>query len=104
MNGKAIDIIQRARQNLGFIKKSLDDLAKNPHDAQLKQTSFANIVVWGRTVTFVLQNLRSAVGQEFDEWYQPFVEEMKKDQLLVEFKDARNDLEKQGKLNLQGGL
>jgi hypothetical protein len=40
-----------------------------------------NVVVMGRAVTNVLQKLCSKV-EDFDVWYQPWVEEMARDPLL----------------------
>ena len=39
-----------------------------------------NIVIYGGKITFILQKLRSvlSIGQ-FDNWYKPYSEEMKKD-------------------------
>ena len=59
------------------------------------------IAVDGRTVTFILQNLRS-VDPHFDGWYSPFVEEMKTDELLVFFKNLRNLSEKEGEDGIRG--
>jgi hypothetical protein len=57
------------------------------------------LAVWGRSVTFVLQNLRSAVREEvFDEWYAPYQQEMREDDLMRYFKELRNEVEKQGTL------
>jgi len=42
-----------------------------------------NLVVFGRSVTFVLQNLRHSVGrEEFDAWYEPLQAKMREDELL----------------------
>lgn len=52
-----------------------------------------NAVVFGRAVTFALQNLRS-VRPDFDEWYEPKMQEMKSDPLLKYFADLRTTIEK----------
>src|SRR5688572_23459502 len=58
-----------------------------------------NLIVFGRTVTFVLQNLRSQMADgEFDKWYTAKQEEMKKDVVMKHFVTLRNELEKQGSL------
>ncbi|ABG57337.1 hypothetical protein [Cytophaga hutchinsonii] len=94
------EILLAIKQQLEFVKDNLHDLKNNPNDAKIKRQSFANLITWGRTVTFVIQNLKSVVGEDkFNTWYQPFQDEMKNDQLLNMFKDARNNLEKQGKLH-----
>lgn len=59
-----------------------------------------NLITFGRSVTFVLQNLRSVVREEFDAWYEPHQESLKNDPLMRYFVEARNELEKQGKLSV----
>lgn len=60
-------------------------------------TGLWNVAVFGRSVTFVLQTLRSAVGGEtFDRWYLPQVEKMQSDALFVYFRDLRNEILKEG--------
>jgi hypothetical protein len=54
-----------------------------------------NVVVMGRAVTNVLQNLRSKV-QDFDVWYQPWQEEMAQDPLLRYLYKLRSEILKKG--------
>ena len=62
-------------------------------------TGLRNLIVFGRSVTFVLQNLRTVVGKErFDLWYEPHQESMKQDVVMKYFVKLRNELEKQGLL------
>lgn len=98
MNKAVEEIIANAKQQLSFIKDSIEDLEENKNNIRIRKRAFANIIIFGRSVTFVLQNLRSRVFG-FDEWYVPIQEKMKGDELLNTFKNARNDLEKQGKIN-----
>jgi hypothetical protein len=44
--------------------------------------------VFGRSVTFVLQTLRSIDEQRFDGWYDPWRAEMAEDPLLKHFNAA----------------
>ncbi len=62
-------------------------------------TGLRNLIAFGRSVTFVLQNLRS-ITPEFDPWYNAVQEEMKADPLMQYFVLARNELEKQGRLSV----
>ena len=59
-----------------------------------------NLIVFGRAVTFVLQNLRGIIPAEFNEWYEPHQEALKDDPVMRYFVKARNELEKQGKLSV----
>lgn len=55
-----------------------------------------NAVVFGRMITFALQNLRNQVA-EFDDWYRLKQEEMKVDPLMLFFWNLRTVIEKQAK-------
>lgn len=54
-----------------------------------------NAVSSGRSVTFVLQNLRSGTDG-FDAWYAPVQEQLKADSVSKYFVDLRNRIEKEG--------
>jgi hypothetical protein len=87
---KAEDMLETAR--CGF-----EDLAATNKSRRI--IGLRNLIVFGRTVTFVLQNLRSEMAEgEFDKWYAPKQEEMKKDAVMKHFVKLRNELEKQGNL------
>jgi hypothetical protein len=61
-----------------------------------------NVAVFGRSVTFILQNLRKA-EPTFDDWYQPRVDVMKNDELCRFFVDLRNTIEKVGDVSIRAG-
>jgi hypothetical protein len=61
---------------------------------RLRTARFGDAVVFGRMVTFALQNLRSVVP-EFDGWYQAKQEEMKSDPLMRYFYQLRTKIETQ---------
>jgi hypothetical protein len=91
-------VIRRAEETLQTAKHGYDDLI-----GQNKKRSFTglrNLIVFGRSVTWVLQNLRSVIGEDFDHWYLPEQEKLKNDPIMRYFVKARNELEKQGKLNV----
>jgi hypothetical protein len=54
------------------------------------------VAVCGRSVTFVLQNLRSISRDEFEAWYAPWVAEMQPDPLLRYFNELRTKFLKEG--------
>ncbi len=54
-----------------------------------------DVVVFGRAVTNVLQNLRST-DPGFDEWYAPLQEEMRADPLMRYFYELRSSILKEG--------
>jgi len=89
----------RVEATLETAKHGLADLLDASRGRRV--SGLRNLIVFGRSVTFVLQNLRSALPQgEFDAWYHPHQEAMKADPLMRYFVKARNELEKQGKLSV----
>ncbi|MFT3743784.1 MAG: hypothetical protein QM785_05760 [Pyrinomonadaceae bacterium] len=66
-------------------------------DPLARRVGIRNAIVFGRSVTFVLQNLRSK-DDRFDKWYKPWQEKMKENPAFQYLKELRNAIEKQGKL------
>lgn len=91
--------IKRAQQVLDTAYFGLKVLKSG--DPSERSAGLRNVLVFGRSVTFVIQNLRSIVGESrFNSWYAPFQDEMRADPLMRYFVDARNNLEKQGRLDV----
>lgn len=91
--------LRNAEDMLATARCGFEDLAAE--DKSRRMIGLRNIIVFGRTVTFVLQNLRSKmIEKEFDAWYTPKQEEMRKDVVMKHFVTLRNELEKQGKLSV----
>jgi hypothetical protein len=101
-HAQCVLVLGRARLALNTAKRGLADMKAGPerHNSGLR-----NAVVFGRTVTFVLQNLSSR-DEKFDAWYQPHVAQMRSDPLMQYFKDLRNRIEKQGddRARVAGGV
>lgn len=87
------EILLAAEQTLETAEFGLHDLmaAHGPR----RMAGFRNLVTFGRAVTNVLQGLRST-ELEFESWYQPRVEEMRKDPLIRHFYQVRSKILKQG--------
>src|SRR5262249_17042181 len=83
------DVIQAAEDRLRTARFGLADM-DNP---DRNRSGLYNAVVFGRMVTFALQNLRSIVP-DFDEWYAPHQEAMRSDPLMKYFSDLRTEIEK----------
>ena len=91
--------IKRAQQVLDTAYFGLKTLKSG--DPAEKSAGLRNVLVFGRSVTFVIQNLRSIVGEsKFNSWYEPHQNQMRADPLMRYFVDARNNLEKQGRLDV----
>lgn len=70
-------------------------------DPSQRSAGLRNVLVFGRSVTFVIQNLRSIIGERrFNSWYEPIQEALRSNPLMRYFVDARNNLEKQGRLDV----
>lgn len=92
-------VLRRVEETLQTARHGLDDLLDAGRSRRM--SGLRNLIVFGRSVTFVLQNLRSVAGEgEFDHWYAPQKEVLKNDPLMRYFVEARNELEKQGKLSV----
>lgn len=74
--------------------QGLEDLTGSDHDRRLP--GLRNAVVYGRSVTLTLQNLRGKVAG-FDEWYAGAQARISADPLARFFRDARNEVLKEGK-------
>ena len=91
-------IMERVDQTYQTVKMGYADLT-GP-DRSRRMTGLRNFIVFGRSLTFVLQNLRSVVPVQFEPWYAAETESMKNDPVMRYFVEARNELEKQGKLSI----
>lgn len=91
------EIIRRADEVLRVAYVGLETM-KSP-SGFTKNIGLRNVLTFGRSVTFVLQNLRSK-DERFEQWYEPHSQKMKNDPIFCFFRDARNDLEKKGKLGV----
>lgn len=98
MKAEVEAILQRVEDTLETARHGLSDLL-NPSRSR-RNTGLRNLITFGRSVSFVIQNLRGVEGLNFDAWYQPHQDAMKADPLMRYFVDARNELEKQGRLSV----
>lgn len=96
------EVLRRVDDTLLTARHGLDDLLGKNTSRQF--SGLRNLIVFGRSVTFVLQNLRGIDGVDFDAWYEPEKTKMSADPLMKYFVQARNELEKQGKLSVGVGL
>jgi len=86
-------ILASAEQTLATARAGLEDVVGTRPERRL--SGLRNLVVFGRAVTNVLQNLRST-EPKFDEWYQPRVREMEADPLMRFLYKLRSEILKQG--------
>lgn len=94
MNKKNIeDIFENLCRALTRLEKANHDL-HNPPAGQHRKL-IGQIVVDGRAITNILQNLRNKTPN-FDEWYQPYKTEMRNDELLRFLYTVRSEILKKG--------
>lgn len=103
MKKTVLTILSEAEETLYTASLGLQQLiqAKNPKE---RIAGLRNVIVFGRAVTNVLQNLRGITGKVFDEWYQPKVEEMKQDKILQHLYVLRSQILKQGTLKTSSSI
>jgi hypothetical protein len=87
-------VLSKARKIFDTARLGLADLEGG--DPARRIPGLHNVIVFGRAVTFVLQNLRTVDAGAFDAWYEPRRSEMQTDPLLRYFHRLRNELEKEG--------
>jgi hypothetical protein len=92
--GNAQDIISRATNALTVAKGGLRDL--DGDDLSRRRIGLYNLVIHGRSVTFILQGLRGVNRTSFDDWYRQYKDEMAGDEMMRSFVRLRNELEKEG--------
>ena len=92
-NKTTASILASAEQTLTTARAGFDDLVGSRPERRLP--GLRNLVVFGRAVTNVLQNLRST-EPAFDEWYAPFVREMESDPLMRFLYKLRSEILKEG--------
>jgi hypothetical protein len=94
-------ILQRARDTLSTAKLGLRALKAGEPEARV--AGLRNLVVFGRAVTNVLQNLRSTEAT-FNAWYNKYEAEMRADPLMKYFYDLRSRILKQGDLPVHSSV
>ena len=80
-------VVTRSSTMLRMVAQGLRDMRDADHDRLL--FGFLGIVVFGRSMTLVMQNLRTHDRAAFDVWYAPWQQEMQADPLMKYFNDLR---------------
>jgi hypothetical protein len=92
-----ISVLTRADDILSTAKLGFEDLQSK--NKARRYSGLRNLIVFGRSVTFVLQNL-SSIEPGFEEWYEDIRGELKSDPLMGYFLEVRNNILKQGKMQV----
>lgn len=97
MSSATKEILDRAEEILRTAELGLSDMAGKTRQRRLP--GLRNVIVFGRSVTWVLQNLKGK-QDGFEGWYSEKQNSMRSDPIFSYFTDARNNLEKQGRLSI----
>jgi hypothetical protein len=95
----AEQIIVHAEQHLKTAKLGLTDTRGN--NPARRSAGLMNAIVFGRSATFALQNLRSVIP-EFDEWYKEKQAQMRADPLMKFFNEERRKIQHEGHIAGRG--
>ncbi len=95
------EILTRAKETLATAR--LGERALASSDPNERMAGLRNLIVFGRAVTNVLQNLRSTESA-FDEWYAPHRDRMAADPLLKHLYELRSQILKEGSLPVHSGV
>jgi hypothetical protein len=88
------DVLRRTRDLLGHAQRGLSEI--RGIDPTARPMGMHNVAIYGRSVTLVLQTLRTIDRDAFDAWYAPFQAEMTDDPLFRYFTRLRNEVLKEG--------
>ena len=80
-------VVTRSGTMLRMVAQGLRDMKDADHDRLL--FGFLGVVVFGRSMTLVMQNLRTHDRSAFDAWYDPWQQEMRNDPLMKYFNELR---------------
>ncbi|GKQ50822.1 glutamine--tRNA ligase/YqeY domain fusion protein [Bradyrhizobium sp. Ce-3] len=94
---RVVDAIRAAEERLRIARMGLKDM----DEPERARAGLYNAVVFGRMVTFALQNMRNHVAG-FDDWYARISAELKADELMVYMSNLRTEIEKTAKQHAGG--
>jgi hypothetical protein len=81
-------VVTRAGTMLRMVRQGFRDMQETDDEDRIL-LGFLGVVVFGRSMTLVMQNMRRFDQEAFDTWYAPCQEEMKGDPLMRYFYDLR---------------
>lgn len=95
------DILRCLQETMDTAEYGYEMLANGKQPERL--VGLRNLVVFGRAVTNVLQNLRNT-EPDFDKWYEKYKKEMESDPLMNYFYALRSEILKEGQLKVGIGV
>lgn len=98
MSDEVETILEKTEQTLRMARMGYDQFIKA--DGPDRILGLRNAVTNGRQVTWVLQNLRDPLGEDFVEWYEPRQRILKDDEICSRMVEIRNHIVKRGDENV----
>ncbi len=94
------DVLRETQHMLQLAQIGLDDFLRGDRGAR-RTAGLFNVVVFGRSVTLVLQNIRHFQREAFNAWYAPYEQEMQgaRYRYLVKLRDQMLKEGRQGAIN-----
>jgi hypothetical protein len=89
------DVLAGARTTLQTAEHGYEDFTQGSSESR-KTAGLWNVLNWGRSVSIVLQHIRTFEPVAFDEWYAPKEAEMRADSNFQYLKELRNQVTKEG--------
>jgi len=97
----ASEVLRDAADALEFVEQALREITDLPGRERL--AGIRNLPIWGRVLTWTLQNLRPLIGRpEFDGWWSPWRVQLETDPDFAYLYDLRNQIEKEGTVGSLG--
>ncbi|TFD58002.1 hypothetical protein E3T43_07065 [Cryobacterium sp. Hh7] len=90
----APSVVRAAEKTLSFARQGLTDYLVRK---ERTQAGLHNAIIHGRSVTFVLQNLKN-LHPDFEKWYEIVASRLRADPKARWFVELRNRIEKQGQI------
>ncbi|WP_135826276.1 hypothetical protein [Halorussus ruber] len=98
MTDETEEILDNARTTLQTAYRGYKQFQQG--EGQTKLIGLRNAVVFGRSVTFVLQKLRGIYGRDFDEWYAWREKVFREDEVCRRISEMRNEILKEGEASV----
>lgn len=99
MSNRARDkekIFANTREMLDMARSGLSDYTSG--DPRKRRAGLMNLCTYGRSVTLTMQTMRNT-DPDFDAWWEPFQDQMRRDPLMSFFNDLRTKVLHEGELS-----
>lgn len=92
-------ILKQVQETLRTAQYGYEDFVGD--DVTKRMSGLRNFIVFGRSVTYALQNLKTPLGDLFNKWYAVQQAEMSANPVCKHMNTMRNEILKEGKLGVE---